>query len=253
MADGDAAAAIGMTTVPATEDKRLGYRAINRVLDYLAAHITSGTHPASAITSGILPLVRGGTGAADAAGARSALGISATNTPSNSSNVQADLDFIAGLANGAYNGLLSPAVYSRTLSTAYRTLSVRNDGVIGYVASSRRFKQDIADVSMSAEQVLALRLVTYRYTAAVDEFGDIAPYEVGLIAEEVDALGLNWLVDYDDDGLPFGVAYDRLALPLLAAAQTQQAQLSTLHELVEAQQERLDLLAARLELLEGNE
>lgn len=237
MADGDAAAALGMDTVAGTEDKRDGWKGINRAMDYLAAHLTAGTHPASSITSGTLPVVRGGTGGATAAAARAALGIVASNISTTASSVQGDLDYIAGLAVDVQNGLLSPAVYSRTLSTAYRSLSVRSDGVLGYVASSRRFKQDIRSAEFSPEQLRGIRVVSYRYREAVKLHGDDAALEIGLIAEEVDALGLSWLVDYDEKGRPFGVLYDRLALAVLALAQ--------------AQQQQLDALAARLDKLEA--
>lgn len=53
MANGDAAAAAGLATFPATQDIRLGYDNDNIRGDELAAHITTGTHPASAINSGV--------------------------------------------------------------------------------------------------------------------------------------------------------------------------------------------------------
>lgn len=58
MANGDLAASIGIPTVAATDDKRLGYDEINRALDVIAGHIISGTHPASAVVSGVLALGR---------------------------------------------------------------------------------------------------------------------------------------------------------------------------------------------------
>lgn len=241
MADGDAAAAIGMTTVPATEDKRLGYRAINRALDYIAAHITSGTHPASAITSGILPTARGGTGSAV---------FNATNVPTTAGNVQADLNFIADVAVDAQNGELNAGVYSRVLSSAYRALWIRSDGVTGYVPSSRQFKQDIESAEFTPEQLLAIRVVSYRYIEAVKLHGKKATVEIGLIAEEVHDLGLHWLVDYDEKGKPFGVLYDRLSLAVLVLAQIQQRQALELATIVGDQREQIDELAARLAKLE---
>ncbi|WP_053203790.1 hypothetical protein [Jiangella muralis] len=65
MANGDDAAAVGYDTVAGSEDIRQAYDEINVSRDYLARHRTSGTHRADQITSGTLPVKRGGTGRAD--------------------------------------------------------------------------------------------------------------------------------------------------------------------------------------------
>lgn len=62
MANGDAAAAVGMDTVAGTEDIRQGYDEINKSRDYIANHITDGAHRANQITTGTLAVARGGTG-----------------------------------------------------------------------------------------------------------------------------------------------------------------------------------------------
>lgn len=64
MANGDLAATAGMDTVAGSDDIRQSYDEINKSRDYLARHQLDGTHPASAITSGVLPVARGGTGRA---------------------------------------------------------------------------------------------------------------------------------------------------------------------------------------------
>lgn len=82
MANGDAAAALGFDLVLATDDVREGYSEYNKSRDYLANHITSGSHTASQITSGVfaldrlpvMPITKGGTGATTAAQARTNLG-----------------------------------------------------------------------------------------------------------------------------------------------------------------------------------
>ena len=53
MPNGDAAADAGMDTVPGTADLRDSYDEHNKTRDYIADHQTSGTHPASAINSGV--------------------------------------------------------------------------------------------------------------------------------------------------------------------------------------------------------
>jgi len=73
-----------------------------------------------------------------------------------------------------------------------------------------------------------LRLVTFRYIQAVDERGDDAEQVVGMIAEEVHALGATWLVDYDDDGEPFGLKYDRVLFVVMAWGQRADARLAAI-------------------------
>lgn len=120
-------------------------------------------------------------------------------------------------ANTAFNSL---ATYSRNVtgSGSYRSLWVNIDGEIGYVPSSLQFKRDIADIDPDPA-VLDVQVVRFRYKDAVENMGEDAPVEVGVIAEQVHALGLSWLVDYDANGEPFGVKYDRLALALLPMVQ----------------------------------
>lgn len=136
-------------------------------------------------------------------------------------------------------GLWSTAVYNDVLSTAYRATWSRSDGKLGYVPSSARFKTNIAPAVLDGASLvlLALRVVTFQYVAAVEELGEEAVTEWGLIAEEVDELGLTWLVDYDEEGLPFGVKYERVPLLLIMAMQDQ----------VAATGQRIDALEMRLE------
>jgi hypothetical protein len=131
----------------------------------------------------------------------------------------------------ASSGINSIGAYSNLLTTSYRTLWVTSSGgtgAFGYVPSSRRFKQQITPHNIDPATWKALQLVTFRYEAAVTELGDNAATEVGLIAEEVHDLGLTWLVDYDDEGLPFGIKFERLALLLLPAVQGMEARLTAL-------------------------
>lgn len=115
-----------------------------------------------------------------------------------------------------------PNVPITILTSAYfATYASTNDGGrVGHVPSSRRFKQDEAPAMLDPAQLLALQLVTFRYIAAVEELGDDADHEIGLIAEDVHDLGMTWLVYYDADGLPYGIRYERLALALLPMVQS---------------------------------
>lgn len=116
------------------------------------------------------------------------------------------------------SGINSLDVYSRDLtgSGGYHSTWASVGGQLGWVPSSLRFKQDIETAALDWEAIEKLRVVTYRYIAAVAAQGDAAPVEVGLIAEEVADLGLRWLVTYDADGQVDGI--NERALPVLALA-----------------------------------
>lgn len=127
------------------------------------------------------------------------------------------------------SGVQSIDVYSNILTTDFRAVYVSSTsglGEFGHVPSSARFKSDIATTTVSPEVWRALRLVTYRYTAAVEALGDAAAVEVGLIAEEVHEAGLTWLVDYDDEGQPFSLKREALAFALVPAVQQLDERLS---------------------------
>lgn len=141
---------------------------------------------------------------------------------------KSQLDPVADKAQLAMNGELYAAVYSRTISSNWRELFINSNGTLGWVSSSRRFKQDMAAAEIDAATVLQLAVKTFRYRAAVRADGDAAGVETGLIAEEVDELGLNFLVDYDEEGRPEGVHYSRLALALIPALQQQATRIDEL-------------------------
>lgn len=117
-------------------------------------------------------------------------------------------------------GVTSTGVYNNLVSTGgYKVQYINVSGQMGYVPSSRRFKQDIVDAPDVKSAALAIQVVTFRYIQAVEELGDDAALEWGVIAEDIHALGLNWLVDYDEDGKPLGVKYERLALAMIPVIQ----------------------------------
>lgn len=135
---------------------------------------------------------------------------------------------------GVYNTLL-------TYGGPYAAQWVHSDGTMGYVPSSRRFKQDI-DTFPFDPAVSYLRVVTFRYIDAVNRHGEDAEYELGLIAEEVHDLGLIHAVDYKlvytDEGAqvpvpyqgemelrPFGVRWDRVMFLLIPWLQSIEARL----------------------------
>lgn len=102
------------------------------------------------------------------------------------------------------------------------------NGEILRVVSSRRYKREIRDADVDPAAVLAMRGRTWRDKADVAEDPNTGRRYVGFIAEELDELGLTEFVDYDVDGLPQAIQYDRVSVALLALAQHQQTQLDDL-------------------------
>ena len=86
---------------------------------------------------------------------------------------------------------------------------VSDGGQLGTVASSERFKKDIASMDKASEAILSLRPVTFHYktdTKGTPQFG--------LIAEEVAKVN-SALVLPDKEGKPYTVRYDAVNAMLL--------------------------------------
>lgn len=126
-------------------------------------------------------------------------------------------------------------VYSYAVSG--RTVLVNSNGSLGTSTSSARFKENIEPLPYLPADILKLRPITFRYKADHLEEDADRPVEVGLIAEEVAALGFDELVYRDKEGQPEGIAYEKLAVLLVKVCQDQQTQ--------------LDALSARLDKIGG--
>lgn len=123
-------------------------------------------------------------------------------------------------------------VYNRT--NTGRAVYVSSSGVMGIGSSSERFKENIVDAVIDPAAVLQVAVRNFTYKPEFDADGSV---QVGVIAEELVALGLEQFVFFGDDGKPDGVAYDRLVLALIP--------------LVQLQAEKMDLFEDRLLKLES--
>lgn len=106
-----------------------------------------------------------------------------------------------------------------TTATAAIPVLVGTDGQLGTVSSSRRFKQDIADMGDFSARLAALRPVTFRYTQPAAD--GTRPLDFGLVAEEV-AEVFPELAVRGADGQIETVAYHKLPALLLNELQRQQ-------------------------------
>ena len=103
---------------------------------------------------------------------------------------------------------------------------IDSNGQLGTISSSRRFKEDIQNMSSSlGARLLRLRPVTFRYTQAFTDGSK--PVQYGLVAEEV-AEVFPELAVRDGSGQIETVHYETLNVLLLKQVQEQQRQLRRL-------------------------
>jgi multimeric flavodoxin WrbA len=101
---------------------------------------------------------------------------------------------------------------------------IDSNGIFYRATSSLKYKTDVKDAVHGLEKVMQLRPVTYKGKAEADRdkvFG-------GLIAEEVDAVGLNEFVVYADDGTPDALAYGNMVSLCIKAIQELKAEVDSL-------------------------
>ncbi|MCM8548815.1 tail fiber domain-containing protein [Streptomyces sp. STCH 565 A] len=131
------------------------------------------------------------------------------------------------------NGSKKPHNNSASGSGTWYAVWVEGNGTFCRNTSSIKFKKNVRDYGIDPDDVLALRPVIYDRKDQLDEeTGEVKvgrKNEVGLIAEEVEAAGLNWLVNYLD-GEVDGLRYDLLGVALVPVVQRQAAQIEALSE-----------------------
>lgn len=166
--------------------------------------------------------------------------------------VASDLATGGGINTDVANGCLG--IYSLTskvkiqhLTTAAAANAVLDagTGILTRSTSSRRYKDDVEDMApLDLDAVLAMQPKTWRDKLEIEADPNTTRRYVGLIAEDLDALGLTQFIVYDDDGQPEAISYPLMFIPLLELAKDQQARL-------DRQQEQIDALTRRLDALDG--
>jgi hypothetical protein len=114
-------------------------------------------------------------------------------------------------------------IYGEAIDTPNLLVCIDGTGRLGTgncssTPSSRRFKEQIADMGDASSKLLQLRPVTFLYKPQYDDGSHALQY--GLIAEEVAKLYPE-MVGYDKDGQPSSVKYQSLTPMLLNEVQKQ--------------------------------
>jgi hypothetical protein len=137
-----------------------------------------------------------------------ALGFIAGNGVTTANNVICIGNGVAG-ANVSDTTWIGNIYGVTTQSGTTAQVIVSDTGQLGTVASSERFKKDIATMDRASEAILSLRPVTFHYKSDTK-----STPQYGLIAEEVAKVSAT-LVLADRDGKPYTVGYDAVNAMLL--------------------------------------
>ena len=142
-------------------------------------------------------------------------------------------------------------VYGMTTQSGFTApVVVSSDGQLGTMASSERFKKDIATMNSASDTILSLRPVTFHYKTDTEE----TP-QFGLIAEEVAKVN-SALVLPDKDGKPYTVRYDAVNAMLLneflkehRTVQELKSEVAALTGMVKEQASQIQKVSAQLEVI----
>jgi hypothetical protein len=116
-----------------------------------------------------------------------------------------------------------PATYTNTIST--RAVYINSAGDFGTLSSSQRFKHDIQDYAIDQNALLSLDVKTFKFNEDKDP-DQLQQY--GFIAEQAQELGLEPLIQYDENGFVSYFAYEKLPVFLLQVIKNQEARIKTL-------------------------
>lgn len=157
-----------------------------------------------------------------------------TSSAGNALQVLSGGDLYLRDAGSPYRTYGSSQMYN--YAVAGRALQIEGSGIytIGTTASTRRIKQEIAPSSFDASLLYGLPLQQFRYKYEVER-DENAPIHHGLMAEDVAEIGLEWLIDRDDEGLPSYIYWsERMPQAMLKLLQEQNQEIQALKARVSA-------------------
>jgi hypothetical protein len=137
----------------------------------------------------------------------------------------------------------SGSVFAGNLATGSGTALEINGGEIVEATSSARYKTDIGPAKTDTAAALDLELKSFEYEETGEE-------DVGLIAEEVEAI-LPELVNYDEEGRPESISYDRIGAFLAPEVRENRDRLEREDERIDELESDLEQKADRIDKLEA--
>lgn len=160
-----------------------------------------------------------------------------------SSQSQANYDRHTAVVAPSHGGTGVRNVFANPLSTTPRkTVYCDRDGRLGSDCSKLDLVADVNDAD-GFVPVDALRQVKWRVFLYEDDLNlklDDAQPVVGLLADDLDAAGLGFFCEYDDDGVPVGVDYPKLSVAALRLAQEALDELDGIKAVVESLSSEVD-------------
>ncbi len=146
-----------------------------------------------------------------------ALGYQSGTNLTQSDNIDIGNVGVAGDANtirigtvGTHNNTFTSGVSGVTVAAGVSVV-IDDNGQLGTVTSSERFKDAIKPMDKASEAILSLKPVTFRYKHELDPAG--IP-QFGLVAEQVEKVNPD-LVARDEQGKPYTVRYEAVNAMLL--------------------------------------
>jgi hypothetical protein len=130
-------------------------------------------------------------------------------------------DYFEVRGNG---GVSMPVVYSSFSTGNVANVYMGAGGSLYVGTSSIKYKKDVINYDKGLAEVLKMRPVYYKGISDYDGDTQFA----GLIAEEIQELGLTEFVQYEEDGSPRSLAYASMVTLLIKAIQEQQVQIEEL-------------------------
>jgi hypothetical protein len=212
--------------------------------DALIHNTTGGSNAAFGVTA-LLNLTSGGSNIAIGQNAGSNL------TAAESNDIYIGNTGVAGESNTIRIGSNQTATFMAGISGATSAsgvaVLVNTSGQLGTTTSSRRFKEEIADLGGESDLLMKLRPVAFYYKPELDE---THTRQYGLVAEEVAQVAPQ-LVVFDKDGAPQTVRYHFVNAMLLNEVQKQRQLVKEQSRTIVQQESKIQDLEARLARLEA--
>lgn len=124
------------------------------------------------------------------------------------------LTFDANITIDSQRSLTSQFIYNNSVGSV-RDVFITSSGLLGVNLSSEKYKEDIVNIQIDPQKVYQIQPVEFKYKEGhINEEAKDQRF-IGLIAEQLDEIGLTQFVEYDENGSPDSVKYSMLSLALI--------------------------------------